>query len=152
MCPLQRRYRVIRGVPIGQAVVVLFFAFAGWEAIAHLSPEFRNVRRTLPLATLLTIVIITMLYLGVAFAVVGTGTYGMRALDRVSLGVIIEEGLGLSAAAALDFYLISPARRRPTSTSETRCRSSISGWVNHETPSVEPSASTVSSPLMTRAE
>ncbi len=86
---------------IGQAVVVLFFAFAGWEAIAHLSAEFRDVRRTLPLATLLTIVIVTVLYLGVAFAVVGTGDYGTRAVDRVSLGIIIEQGLGLSAVAAV---------------------------------------------------
>lgn len=86
---------------LGRAVIVLFFAFAGWEAIAHLSAEFRNVRRTLPLATLLTIVIITVLYLGVAFAVVGTGNYGSRALDRISLGVIIEGGLGLSAVAVV---------------------------------------------------
>lgn len=86
---------------IGQAVIVLFFAFAGWEAIAHLSAEFRNVKRTLPLATLLTILIVTVLYLGVTFAVVGTGNYGTRALDRISLGAIIENGLGLSAVAVV---------------------------------------------------
>ena len=86
---------------IGQSVIVLFFAFAGWEAIAHLSAEFRDVRRTLPRATLLTILIVTVLYLGVALAVVGTGSYGSRALDRVSLGVIIEQGLGLSAVAVV---------------------------------------------------
>ncbi|WP_113904579.1 MULTISPECIES: APC family permease [Brevibacterium] len=62
---------------IGQAVVVLFFAFAGWEAVAHLSAEFRDVRRTLPRATLLTVLIVTVLYLGVATAVVGTGPTGI---------------------------------------------------------------------------
>lgn len=86
---------------LGRAVIVLFFAFAGWEAIAHLSAEFRNVRRTLPLATLLTIVIIIVLYLGVAFGVVGTGNYGSRALDRISLGLIVENGLGLPAVAVV---------------------------------------------------
>ncbi|MEV6348690.1 amino acid permease [Actinoplanes sp. NPDC051851] len=86
---------------IGRAVVVLFFAFAGWEAIAHLSAEFRDVRRTLPIATLLTVLIVTVLYLGVAFAVVGTGAYGDRTLDRVSLGVIIERGPGFSAVGAV---------------------------------------------------
>lgn len=86
------------GIPgIGKAIVVLFFAFAGWEAIAHLSGEFRDVRRTLPRATLVTIVIVTILYLGIAFAVVGTGSYGSRALDRIALGTIIQHGLGLSA-------------------------------------------------------
>lgn len=86
---------------IGRAVVVLFFAFSGWEAIAHLSAEFRDVRRTLPRATLLTVVVVTVLYLGVAFAVVGTGAYGSRDLDRISLGVIIEHGLGLPAVAVV---------------------------------------------------
>lgn len=82
---------------IGRAVIVLFFAFAGWEAIAHLSAEFRDVGRTLPRATLLTIVIVSFLYLGVAAAVVGTGSYGSRDLDRISLGTIIERGVGVSA-------------------------------------------------------
>lgn len=86
---------------IGQSIIVLFFAFAGWEAIAHLSGEFRDVRRTLPRATLFTILIVTVLYLGVAFAVVGTGSYGNPALDRISLGVVIEHGLGLSAVVAV---------------------------------------------------
>ncbi len=91
-----------RGITgIGQAVVVLFFAFAGWEAIAHLSAEFQDVRRTLPRATILTIVIVSALYLSVAFAVVGTGSYGSGDLDRVSLGVIIERGLGVSAAVVV---------------------------------------------------
>lgn len=90
------------GLPgIGRAVILLFFAFAGWEAIAHLSAEFRNVRRTLPLATLLTILIVTVLYLGSALAVVGTGNYGTPALDRIALGAIVEDGLGLSAVVAV---------------------------------------------------
>lgn len=88
-------------VGIGQAVVVLFFAFAGWEAIAHLSGEFRNVRRTLPRATLLTIGIVSVLYLGVAFAVVGTASYGTTELDRIALGAIVEGGLGVSAGVAV---------------------------------------------------
>ena len=86
---------------IGQSIIVLFFAFAGWEAISHLSGEFRDVRRTLPRATLVTIVVVTVLYLGIAFAVVGTASYGTPALDRIALGTIIERGLGLSAVGAV---------------------------------------------------
>lgn len=88
-------------IGIGQAVVVLFFAFAGWEAIAHLSAEFRDVRTTLPRATWLTVVIVTVLYLAVALAVVGTGTYGGAALDRISLGLIVESGWGIAAAVVV---------------------------------------------------
>lgn len=86
---------------IGRSIIVLFFAFAGWEAIAHLSGEFRDVRRTLPLATLVTILIVTVLYLGVAVAVVGTQSFGSPERDRVSLGAIIEQGAGLSAVTVM---------------------------------------------------
>ncbi len=82
---------------VGRAVVVLFFAFAGWEAVAHLSGEFRDVRRTLPAATLVTVVVVTVLYLGVALAVVGTRAYGTPTLDRISLGTVLQRGLGVSA-------------------------------------------------------
>lgn len=86
---------------VGRAVILLFFAFAGWEAIAHLSSEFRTVRTTLPLATLLTIIVVSILYLGTAFAVVGTGSFGSPARDRISLGIIIDNGLGLSVVATV---------------------------------------------------
>ncbi len=86
---------------VGEAIVVLFFAFAGWEAVAHLSAEFRDVRTTLPRATLLTVLIVTVLYLGVAAAVVGTGTYGDPGTDRVSLGLIVEGGWGIAASGVI---------------------------------------------------
>ena len=85
---------------IGQAAVVLFFAFAGWEAIAHLAGEFDDVRRDLPRATLMTVAIVLVLYLGVAFAVVSTANYGTEALDRTSVGRVLGDGVGLSAATA----------------------------------------------------
>ena len=85
---------------IGQAVVVLFFAFAGWEAVTHLSGEFRDVRRDLRRATLITIAVVTMLYLAVAGAVVLTGTYGDPRTDRLAIGLLLQHSLGVGAAAA----------------------------------------------------
>lgn len=86
---------------VGAAVLVLFYAFSGWEAIAHLAEDFKDVRRTLPRATLLTLFVVSALYLGVAFAVVGTGSYGTPELDNVSLGGIIGGQIGVSSAVAL---------------------------------------------------
>ena len=85
---------------IGQAVVVLFFAFAGWEAVAHLSGEFRDPRRDLRRATVITIVVVSVLYLAVAAAVVLTATYGDPATDRLAIGLLLEGGLGVGAATA----------------------------------------------------
>jgi amino acid efflux transporter len=84
---------------VGRAAVLLFFAFFGWEAITHLASEFRNPGRDVPLATLFAVVLVTFIYLGVAFAVVATGTYGDAELDRVAVAEVLAGSLGVSAKA-----------------------------------------------------
>ncbi|QIG46229.1 amino acid permease [Nocardioides anomalus] len=84
--------------PIGAGVVVLFYAFAGWEAVAHLVGEFRDPDRDVPRATAITILVVTALYLGVAAAVVLTGTYGGASVDHVALGLVLQGVLGGAAA------------------------------------------------------
>jgi amino acid efflux transporter len=97
----------IRGV--GSAVVVLFYAFAGWEAIAHLVGEFRDPQRDARRATTTTLVIVSVLYLFIAIAVVLTGTWGSDAKDHVAIGGLLQDGLGASAsvAAAIAALVIS---------------------------------------------
>lgn len=91
-----------RGIDgIGQAVIVLFFAFAGWEAVAHLAAEFHDVKRDLTRATIITVAIVIVLYLAVAFAVVATGAYGSPATDNVAIGLILSRGLGVGATIAM---------------------------------------------------
>ena len=86
---------------VGEAVVILFFAFSGWEAISYLSAEFTDPRRTLPRATLITLIVVAVLYLGVAFAVVGTNSYGSEAVNHVSLTRVVSGQFGVSPAVAL---------------------------------------------------
>jgi amino acid efflux transporter len=82
---------------VGHAAVLLFFAYFGWEAITHLSSEFRNPARDVPRATVLAVILVTALYLGVAFAVVSTATYGTASLDRIAVARVLGKGLGVSA-------------------------------------------------------
>jgi len=70
---------------VGAAAVMVFFSCFGWEAITHLSAEFRDPARDAVRATLLAVAAVTVVYLGTAFAVVGTGAYGSDALDRVAV-------------------------------------------------------------------
>ena len=81
---------------VGSAAVPLFFAFAGWEAITHLSAEFRRPQ-DLSRATFISVGVVLALYLGVSFAVVATGTYGTDELDRVAVATVLGDSLGLSA-------------------------------------------------------
>ena len=82
---------------VGRAVILLFFAFFGWEAITHLSSEFRNPRRDVPRATVLAVGLVSSIYLGVAFAVVATTTYGNPQLDRVAVAHVLGGTLGVGA-------------------------------------------------------
>lgn len=85
---------------VGHTTVLLFFAFFGWEAITHLSSEFRNPERDVPLATLISVFLVTFLYLGVAFAVVATHTYGSTTLDRVAVARVLADSVGHAEAVA----------------------------------------------------
>jgi amino acid efflux transporter len=85
---------------VGEAALLLFFAFFGWEAITHLSAEFRDPARDVPRATLISVGLVTTIYVGVSLAVVGTGTYGEPDLNRVAVAHVLGRSLGVSAQAA----------------------------------------------------
>ncbi len=94
---------------VGQVGVVIFFAFFGWEAITHLSAEFRDPARDVPRSTLLSVALITVLYAGIAVVTVGTGTYGSDQVDRVVVARLLADPLGSGAGviAATIALLIS---------------------------------------------
>ncbi|MGH8876545.1 MAG: amino acid permease, partial [Stackebrandtia sp.] len=56
---------------ITAAAGVLFYAFAGWEAASHLSGEFTDPRRQLPRVTAYTLLIVTVIYIGLSVVTVG---------------------------------------------------------------------------------
>jgi amino acid efflux transporter len=84
---------------VGRTTILLAFAFFGWEAITHLSSEFREPTRDVPRATFFAVAIVTVIYSGVAFAVVATATYGTAERDRVAVARVLGDSLGLSAKA-----------------------------------------------------
>jgi amino acid efflux transporter len=85
---------------IGRVGVTIFFAFFGWEAISHLSAEFRDPARAVPRSTALSVGLITLLYVGVAVVTVGTGTYGDSEVNRTSIARLLAGSLGHAAGAA----------------------------------------------------
>jgi amino acid efflux transporter len=51
---------------VGSAAAVLVWGFAGWEALAPLSAEYRDPRRDVPRATTIAVIVVGVLYLAVA--------------------------------------------------------------------------------------
>lgn len=118
---------------IGSAVVILFFAFAGWEAVAHLAEEFHDSQRDLKRATAVTIVVVTILYLAIATAVVATGTYGNDQTDHYAIGKLLQNSIGLSAGvgAAIVALIISLGTTNAFVASVSRLGYALSrdGWL-----------------------
>ncbi|GAB2678899.1 amino acid permease [Saccharopolyspora gloriosae] len=82
---------------VGRAASVLFFTFAGWEAVTHLSGDFADPKRDLPKVTAWTLVVVGVLYVGLALTCVLV--LGPRlAASSVPITLLLEEGLGSGAA------------------------------------------------------
>lgn len=74
---------------IGTAAALLIWAFAGWEVVTSLSSEYRDPARDIGRATLIALVVMGVMYLGVAFAtvaVLGGGAGKAPLSDLLVLG------------------------------------------------------------------
>lgn len=84
--------------PIGTAMAMLFWAFVGWEMIVHLAEEFENPSRDIPLSLGVSIIIINIMYLSVAFVTIGTKAY-LGPANTTALAGMIGRGWGQWAGA-----------------------------------------------------
>ncbi|WP_435871003.1 amino acid permease [Micromonospora musae] len=86
-------------VGVLSAAAVVFFAYTGFEAVANLGEETRKPRRDLPLGLLGTLLISTVLYIGVSLVVVGMVPY--TEIDRGAPIASAFESVGAGWAAIL---------------------------------------------------
>ena len=77
---------------VAPAAALLVWSFAGWEAITHLAADFRKPGRDLPRAATVAVVVVGVLYLGIAGATVlvlgaAAGTSPAPLADLLAIGV-----------------------------------------------------------------
>ncbi|MCU5707874.1 amino acid permease, partial [Bacillus wiedmannii] len=90
--------------PILEASLLIFWSFFGWEAIASLAPEFKTPRkRNIILSTGFAIIIIGVLYIGIALSVIGTKSYYINADNTTALVLVIKQTLGDQFAWIIGF-------------------------------------------------
>ncbi|WP_379127049.1 APC family permease [Paenibacillus sp. sgz500958] len=78
---------------IGQAAAILFWCFIGWEAVSHLSEEFKDPQRAAVKGVTIAAIVVGILYFLSALATVGTQSY-LRGGSESSLVWIISQPLG----------------------------------------------------------
>ncbi|GAA2711720.1 APC family permease [Actinoplanes palleronii] len=77
---------------VGSAAALLVWSFSGWEAMTHLSADFRRPHRDIPRTTAAAVVIIGVLYLAVAGASIlvlgaAAGDSNAPLADLLSIGI-----------------------------------------------------------------
>jgi amino acid efflux transporter len=85
------------------AISLFVWAFAGWEVGTHISGEFRNPRRIIPLATAIALVVTGLAYLLLQVVTVGVlGEHaGDGAVPLLSLADAVAPGFGPTAVGAV---------------------------------------------------
>ncbi|MDT4941779.1 MAG: amino acid efflux transporter [Pseudonocardiales bacterium] len=92
---------------VGAAISLFVWAFAGWEAVTHIAAEFKNPRRTIPVATAIAIVTVGVAYLAlqlITVAVLGTSA-GSSAVPLLALVTQGSGGIGPGVVAAISFIV-----------------------------------------------
>ncbi|MET1064672.1 MAG: amino acid permease [Arthrobacter sp.] len=82
---------------VGGVTSLLFFCFAGWEAVTHIAGEFRHPERDLKRATGLTLIVVGVVYIGVVSASVAVLGPALARSD-VPISQLLEKGMGGLAA------------------------------------------------------
>jgi amino acid efflux transporter len=93
---------------VALAISLFVWAFAGWEAITHWASEFKNPRRTLPLATAIAVVVVGVAYLALQVAtVMVTGAQGGSSLvPLIDLVAVTLPGFGPAIVAGIAVIVV----------------------------------------------
>ena len=91
---------------VGVAISLFIWAFSGWEAITHWAGEFRNPRRTLPLATGIAIVVVGVAYLALQIVTVLVGASGDGVVPLYDLVAQTIPGFGPAIVTAVAMIVI----------------------------------------------
>ena len=99
---------------ISAAASSIFFSFIGLDAVSTAGEEVRDPRRTLPLAIVGALLVVTTVYLLVAFSAVGAQPAGEFEGQEAGLALILERvtggswaGIVLAAGAVISIFSVT---------------------------------------------
>lgn len=94
----------------GLAMILVLYAYGGWNDAAFVAAEVRNPRRNIPLALLLGVAIITICYVLVNAAyVTGLGFRAVQQGDQLLAARLLEKAFGPNGATAISIIVMVSA-------------------------------------------
>ncbi|HXW36552.1 MAG TPA: amino acid permease [Nitrososphaerales archaeon] len=90
---------------VGVASALIVWCFLGYENVSNVAEEFKDPKRDFHRSVLISVVLVSVLYLAVAFVIVGTGVY--RTGSGVTPFANMTEGIfGRSGAAVVSILAV----------------------------------------------
>ncbi|MGW4647024.1 APC family permease [Kitasatospora sp. NPDC004289] len=86
---------------VGTAASSIFFSFIGLDAVSTAGEEVKDPRRTLPMAIIISLVVVTLLYIGVAITAVGAQPWQQFDGQEAGLAQILQDVTGQTWPAML---------------------------------------------------
>jgi amino acid efflux transporter len=84
--------------PVGTAAALIFWSYLGYENVSNVAEEFENPKRDFGRSIVLSVLLISLLYIGVASVTIGTQAY--KAGSNIApFAVILSHVLGTYGAA-----------------------------------------------------
>ena len=84
-------------IPVGIAAALIFWSYLGYENVSNVAEEFKNPQRDFHRSILFSVIMISILYLSVAIATIGTRAYATGG-SVAPFAAILSNALGLYAA------------------------------------------------------
>ena len=94
-------------IGIVSGAVLAFYAFIGFEDMVNVAEEVKDVRRTLPRAIILTLVITTLLHMTVSLTAILVLPVDELAVSEAPVSLIFERATGRSATAISLIAIVS---------------------------------------------
>lgn len=85
-------------LPIGVAAALIFWSYLGYENVSNIAEEFKNPKRDFHRSIVLSVIVISVLYLAIAVATVGTQSY-LEGGSVAPFAAILSNALGPYGAA-----------------------------------------------------
>lgn len=86
----------IEMMPFGRVVLLLFWAIVGWEIVGNYSEQVKDIKKTIPQATTISIIVITLTYIVISLAI-----QAFPYSESLSLVQILQSVFGKSARIIL---------------------------------------------------
>lgn len=90
---------------VGQTMALLFWCFIGWEAVSHLTEEFKNPEKDALRSVWIAAIIVGVLYFLTAFATIATRSYSENG-SNASLVILVSKTFGTLGGWVIGFTAV----------------------------------------------